>query len=30
LSELKESIHQTKIASATVQRWVIDIDPQSL
>ena len=30
LSDLKESIHQNRLGSATVQRWVIDIDPQSL
>jgi len=30
LAELKVSMHQSRLGSTTVQRWVIDIDPQSL
>ena len=30
LAELKEVMHTSKLNATTVQRWVIDIDPQSL
>jgi len=30
LAELKQSMQQSRLGSTTVQRWVIDIDPQSL